>query len=139
MSVRKQPLNDEFKSFVRELRTQSTVPEQLLWSLLRNRRLAGLKFRRQHPIAPYVVDYYCTDTHLVVELDGLSHEGRFVYDARRTAYLESLGNRVFRVSNDDVLSDLEAVGLGVARAAGIDVEAWMSGRWKPGDEARRGG
>jgi very-short-patch-repair endonuclease len=111
----------------RQLRTNSTKPENLLWNVLRNRNVAGLKFRRQFPIGPYFVDFACTETKLVVELDGESHEGRVEYDARRTNYLESLGFHVFRVTNDDVLDDVEAVAIGIAKAGGIDVVAWLNG------------
>jgi very-short-patch-repair endonuclease len=57
-------------------RQNPTKPEQLLWSILSGRKLGGLKFRRQHPIEPYIVDFYCADAKLIVELDGESHNGR---------------------------------------------------------------
>ena len=82
-------------------------------------RLARLKFRRQHPIGPFVVDFYCHDVRLVVEVDGMSHDGRGPEDRRRTAFLEGrAGLRVLRVSNDDVLRDPEAVAMAILRAAG---------------------
>ena len=59
-----------------QLRPNSTFPEQLLWSVLRGRQLRGLRFRRQHPIEPYVVDFYCAAARLAIELDGESHDGR---------------------------------------------------------------
>jgi very-short-patch-repair endonuclease len=94
----------------RELRVNSTVPERILWGLLRGRRLAGAKFRRQHAVGPYVVDFYCRSHRLVVELDGRSHEDRGVPDEQRQNYLESVaGLRVVRIDNDDILRDPESV------------------------------
>ena len=78
-------------NLARELRRDSTFPERLLWSRLRNRGLFGLKFRRQHPIGPFVIDFYCRESSLAVELDGRSHEGRESYDDARTDWLESQG------------------------------------------------
>jgi len=91
----------------RQLRHDSNWPERIVWGVLRGGRLGGLKFRRQHPIGPYVVDFYCHDVQLVVEVDGASHEDRLAHDRKRTAYLEQQGLRVFRVTNQDVLGDSE--------------------------------
>ena len=85
------------------------MPERLLWKRLRDGRCAKFKFRRQHPLGPYVLDYYCAVAHSVVELDGRSHEGRGVADDARQAYLERLGLRVLRFTNDQVLADLDGV------------------------------
>ena len=114
----------------RELRSRGTIPERILWNVLKNRQVAGLKFRRQVPIGEYVVDYLCADASLIVELDGMSHEGRQGYDAKRTEFLRLLGYTMFRVTNDEVLDDVEAVAIGIARAAGVDVVAWLNGRSK---------
>ena len=80
-----------------------------LWLLLKNRNVAGYKFRRQHPIAPYIVDFVCIEKRLIVELDGGQHAEQFVADAERTAYLESKGYRIVRFWNNDVLKQTEAV------------------------------
>lgn len=104
------------------LRRESTAPEQLLWSILCRRQLGGLKFRRQHPIEPYVVDFYCASAKLVVELDGDSHEGRQSYDHQRTKHLEKLGLKIVRVTNDDVIHHIEGVGCFIVREAGISVD-----------------
>ena len=117
----------------RELRSRGTIPERILWNVLKNRQVAGLKFRRQVPIGEYVVDYLCAEASLIVELDGMSHEGRQGYDTKRTKFLQSLGYTVFRVTNDEVLDDVEAVAVGIARAAGVDVVAWLNGRCKAED------
>ncbi|MEX2285858.1 MAG: DUF559 domain-containing protein [Planctomycetaceae bacterium] len=101
-----------------ELRLDSTFPERLLWSRLRSKRLAGFKFRRQHIIGPFVVDFYCADAKLVVELDGRSHDHRSKQDDQRTEYLHEQGLSVVRYFNDEVLDDVDAVAEDIARRAG---------------------
>jgi very-short-patch-repair endonuclease len=100
-----------------DLRRKSPQPEQILWSILCRRKLGGLKFRRQHPIEPYIVDYYCASAKLVVELDGESHEGRQSYDKDRAQHLCNLGLKVVRVMNDDVLNNLDGVAEFILRKA----------------------
>jgi very-short-patch-repair endonuclease len=87
----------------------------MLWSLPSGRKLDGLKFRRQHPIEPYIVDYYCADERLVVELDGKSHNETAEYDSQRSKFLAGLGLTVMRVTNDDVVTNLEGVAEGILR------------------------
>ena len=122
---------DEQTEFARQLRSTSPVPERILWNLLRNRQVAGLRFRRQIPVGPYCVDFICSSAKLVVELDGMSHDGRQQQDAERTAFLNEQGLRVFRVTNEDVLNDVESVAIAIAREAGVDVVAWLNGKWSP--------
>ncbi len=105
----KPQLPTRVKSRARELRRRMTMPERLLWSRLRGRRLNGLKFKRQHPIGRYVADFFCHEKRLVVELDGMSHDGRRSEDASRTARLERTGLCVVRVTNDQAMRDLDAV------------------------------
>jgi len=93
----------------RTLRRESTFPERLLWSRLRHQLCGGLNFRRQQPLGEYVVDYFCPSAHLVVELDGMSHEGRSGEDRKREEALRVLGMRVIRFTNDEVLKDLDGV------------------------------
>ena len=102
----------------KRLRKEATFPERLLWGKLRSHRLDGLKFRRQHPLGPYVLDFYCAEAHLAVEVDGYSHFGRIKEDARRTRYLESCGLKVVRFGNDDVLKRIDTVLATIAREAG---------------------
>ena len=80
--------------------------EAILWQALRNRRLGGHKFRRQHPVGPFILDFYCHEESLVVEVDGGVHAGRSAADAQRQRALESVGVRFVRVSADLVESDL---------------------------------
>jgi very-short-patch-repair endonuclease len=92
----------------RELRRDATDTERRLWSALRDRRLRGYRFRRQHPIGDFIVDFACTSHRLIVEADGGQHadsEG----DHRRTAWLESDGWRVLRFWNNDALANTEGV------------------------------
>ena len=111
-------LSEKMKSHCRELRHDSTVPERILWGLLRNRRLAGMKFRRQQTIGPFIVDFYCADMKLVIEVDGESHSGRLGEDQKRQSFLERNGLRVIRFTNEDVLGNLEGVGLEILRCTG---------------------
>ena len=104
----------------RRLRKESTFPEKLLWGGLRHGRLVHVKFRRQHPIGPYVADFYCHTAQLIIELDGDSHDGRAAEDRKREVYLNSKGYRVMRFLNDDVLQDLDSVLIAIARAVGVD-------------------
>jgi very-short-patch-repair endonuclease len=103
----------------RRLRQEATPAEQVMWEAVRNRRLDGLKFRRQYAIGPYVLDFCCTERRLVVELDGSVHDepDRAPYDAGRTEDLAAYGYRVIRFRNDAVFTDLEAVLDQIRRAA----------------------
>ncbi len=93
----------------RALRKEQTDAETRLWSLLRDRRLGGWKFRRQHPIPPYVTDFYCHEGRLVIEVDGGQHGEQRRYDEQRTAHLESKGLRVLRFWNNEILDRIEPV------------------------------
>lgn len=99
----------------RALRTQSTDAERALWRILRGRQLDGLKFRRQHPIPPYTVDFFCAAAMLVIELDGSQHST--TTDAARTSFLESKGFQVLRFWNNEVLTQIEAVAEAILNAA----------------------
>jgi len=96
--------------FARALRRQETRAEQLLWRKLRGRQIDGWKFRRQVPHRPYVLDIYCADAGLAIEVDGMQHlDDRAQYDAERTAYLEREGVRVLRFWNSEVSETLTGV------------------------------
>jgi very-short-patch-repair endonuclease len=116
----RQPIDHDLQTHrARELRKNSSYLERRLWSILRDRRLANLKFRRQVPIGQYIVDFLCIEHRLIVELDGDSHNERGKYDFRRQSILEANGYRVLRVSNDDVLHHLDGVGEAILKACGI--------------------
>jgi very-short-patch-repair endonuclease len=97
------------------LRREMTDAERRLWSALRNRGLDGAKFRRQQPIGPYVADFVCQEGRLIVEADGGQH-AESVSDVRRTAFLESLGYRVLRFWNNEILNNLDGVAQVIADA-----------------------
>ncbi|MBA3787594.1 MAG: DUF559 domain-containing protein [Actinobacteria bacterium] len=88
----------------RALRRSSTPAEQALWNLLRGRRVDGAKFRRQQPLGPYFVDFFCQEARLVVEADGAHHFPPPEHDIARDAFLRAVGITVLRVSNHDVLA-----------------------------------
>jgi very-short-patch-repair endonuclease len=93
----------------RELRTNSTDAERRLWQKLKRRQVAGVKFRRQQPIGPYIVDFVCLERRVVVEVDGGQHSEQLHQDERRSQWLESQGYRVLRFWNNDVLANTEVV------------------------------
>ncbi|MFA5973792.1 MAG: endonuclease domain-containing protein [Lentimicrobiaceae bacterium] len=95
----------------KELRKSQTEAEKALWGVLRSRRCGGLKFRRQHPIKDFILDFYCHEYLLGIEVDGSVHENDVAneYDLNRTAELESLGITIIRFKNEEVLTDLSEV------------------------------
>ena len=100
------------------MRREPTRAEDRLWQRLRNRQASGLKFRRQHAIGRFIVDFYCAEARLVVEVDGAVHEDTADEDAARQEFLESRGLRVLRFSNDEVSKSLDRVLRAVADTAG---------------------
>ena len=102
---------ERFKQRARTLRALQTNAEAKLWFALRNRRLARWKFRRQHMIEGYVVDFVTIEGKLIVEVDGATHstESEIAHDAKRTRTLESCGFLVMRVTNTDVYENLDGV------------------------------
>jgi very-short-patch-repair endonuclease len=96
---------EEEREWIRRLRVEGTEAEVALWQLLRNRKLIGCKFRRQVPIGRYVADFYCHERKLIVELDGGVHSDpdQQAHDQNRDAFLLSLGLRILRLSNEEVL------------------------------------
>ena len=86
-----------------------TDAEQMLWQRLRRRRIGGHRFRRQHPLGPYIVDFVCLEAQLVIEVDGSQHMDQEMDDAVRTQWLESRGFRVLRFWDNQVLGELAGV------------------------------
>jgi len=91
----------------RTLRRKMTLPEVVLWQKLRDGRLKGCRFRRQHPVGPYILDFYCPSARLAVEIDGAVHESvaQARHDVRRDRWLHDKGITVLRVAASDVLHD----------------------------------
>ena len=99
------------KEFRKELRSNLTPAEAVMWTALQKKQLEGRKFRRQHSIGKYIVDFYCPAEKLVIELDGAEHytlEGSD-YDGKRDSYISSFGIKVLRYENMDIYNNLEAV------------------------------
>ena len=96
----------EFNETAKDLRKKQTKVETILWRELRAGRLAGYKFRRQHVIKPYIVDFVCLKYHLIIELDGNHHQqaSHQHYDDKRTQFLSTLGYHVIRFRNEEVYS-----------------------------------
>ena len=100
------------------LRKDATDAERRLWLQLRDRRLQGFKFRRQRQIGKFIVDFVCLECKLVLEIDGGQHAEATKYDESRTAFLESLGYRVIRFWNNDVLANTDGVLEEILRVLG---------------------
>jgi len=117
---RQMKIPPELLHHARELRGHMTDAELLMWRLLRGRRFCGLKFRRQHPVGNYILDFYCREVSLAIELDGGGHndEGAREYDEERTRFLNEAGIRVLRFWNHDVLMNTETVLEAIYFAAG---------------------
>lgn len=104
-------LDPQLLIFAKSMRHTATDAENLMWKILRAKRFMNLKFRRQHVIKPYIVDFYCHEIGLVIELDGSQHGADEIkeYDAERTKSLEALGLTVVRYWNHDVLRRTDEV------------------------------
>ncbi|MGO4407799.1 endonuclease domain-containing protein [Bosea sp. RAF48] len=111
-------MTSERRQFARQLRQPSTRQEDALWSLLRNRQLDGLKFRRQVPLLAYTVDFICIDRKLIVEIDGRQHSWERDYDAVRTAEIERHGFKLVRFSNAEVMDSRDDVLATIRTAIG---------------------
>jgi very-short-patch-repair endonuclease len=108
------PRRTQFKrGFAKVLRANPTDAERRLWRLLRTKQLGGLRFRRQQPVGPYIVDFFCPAAKLVVELDGDQHgaDENISYDTARSRWLEARGYKVLRFANGEALkeSTLDAI------------------------------
>jgi very-short-patch-repair endonuclease len=102
---------EDLTALARELRRRQTEAERTLWSRLRNRQLEGVKFRRQQPVGPFIVDFACLERKIVVEIDDGQHadEDMLESDQARTRWLEGAGYRTLRFWNSDVLRNVEGV------------------------------
>jgi very-short-patch-repair endonuclease len=102
----------------RDLRRNATRAEAMLWASLRKAQVEGKKFRRQHSIGPYIVDFYCPESRLIVELDGAVHTGLLAHerDERRTEFLAKLGMEILRFENEEVFYNRERVVLAIRAA-----------------------
>jgi len=103
--------NNEIKRKRQRLRNESPRAEQLLWLNLKGKQLHGFKFRRQYSIGPFIVDFYCPDLRLAIEVDGDSHfeEGAEEYDKRREKYIKRSDIKFLRFTNSDIYKNMEGV------------------------------
>ena len=101
------PYNPKLKERARELRKAGNLPEVLFWNEVKNRQFKGYDFDRQKIIGNYIVDFYCTNCNVVIEIDGSSHDEKQEYDAERDAYLESLGLTVIHIPVEDVMKRIK--------------------------------
>jgi len=101
----------------RSLRKHATIPERVLWDALRDRRLDGWKFRRQHPIGQFVIDFFCREKAVAIEVDGEVHDEieRASHDLERSRYLEMRGISILRFTNRQVIDDLPGVLLEIRK------------------------
>ena len=103
-------IDPQLLAFSKSMRHTATDAEHLMWQILRAKRFMNLKFRRQHVTQPHIVDFYCHEIGLVIELDGSQHgtDDAIEYNAERTKFLEALGLTVVRYWNHDVLGRMDA-------------------------------
>ena len=104
-------ISRDVKERARYMRKNLTPAESILWQRLRRKQVGGLRFRRQHPIGRFIVDFYCAEVKLVIEVDGAVHfqPGHDEYDAARQGFLEQLGLNVLRFDNAQVLRETDKV------------------------------
>ncbi|AFZ24926.1 hypothetical protein Cylst_2729 [Cylindrospermum stagnale PCC 7417] len=100
---------EKLKPLARQMRRESTPAESLLWQKLKNKQILGFKFRRQHVIDRFIVDFYCNEARLIIEVDGGIHDYTQAEDGIRQEFLEGLGLRVVRFRNEDILEGIEGV------------------------------
>lgn len=101
------PFNPRLKQYARELRKAGNLSEVLFWQQVHKGKFMGYDFDRQKIIGNYIVDFYCSNCQVIVEIDGSSHDNKQEYDAKRDAYLISLGLEVIHITTRDVLDNLE--------------------------------
>jgi very-short-patch-repair endonuclease len=101
--------NSELKVKRQELRRNQTESEKLVWAKLRNRQLGGFKFFRQYSVGPYILDFYCPEIKIAMEIDGGQHEENKNYDNQRTIYLRQKEIEVLRFWNNDVVHNIDGL------------------------------
>ena len=109
VTMSKLPYNDDLKQKARQLRKAGNLSEVLLWQQLKGKQLLGLSFDRQKVIGNYIVDFYCSERKIIIEIDGESHNEKAEYDGLRDGYLQGLGLAVVRILDIDVKKNLQGV------------------------------
>ncbi|NOQ68024.1 DUF559 domain-containing protein [Patescibacteria group bacterium] len=113
------PYNSKLKQIARNLRNNSTLSEVLLWQHLRGKKMKGYDFHRQKPIGNYIVDFFCNDLMLAIEIDGISHDDKINKDVKRQKQIESFGISFLRFNDIDVKKNIEGVV--------VAIEGWIDG------------
>ena len=107
----------EQKEYRKALRNNMTPAEATLWRALKGRGAGGIKFRRQQSIGSFILDFYCPEYRIGIELDGASHDYKYEYDEKRTKYLREQGIRILRFSNQQVFTSIQGVVAEIVSAA----------------------
>lgn len=109
--MNREKIPEQILEFARNMRKSPTGAEALLWTNLRNKKINGLKFRRQHPVEGFILDFYCNEVKLGIEIDGKVHEGseQKKYDDARSQYLNEFGIKIIRFTNEEVLHAMNEV------------------------------
>lgn len=111
------PYDPKLKQIAKNLRNNSTLSEVLLWQHLKSKKMKGYDFHRQKPLGNYIVDFFCNDLMLAIEIDGISHDEKIANDKKRQKHLESLGIIFLRFNDLDVKRNIEGVLL--------EIEKWI--------------
>jgi very-short-patch-repair endonuclease len=109
MANRIRGISPKIQEAAKQLRKNLTPAESLLWQKLRSKQLDGLKFRCQHPVGSFILDFYCPALKLVIEIDGKSHQNQQEYDQARTDQLSYYGYHVVRFTNEEIFQDVDKV------------------------------
>ena len=136
MGKKKSP-NQNATSRAGELRQDTTRSEGLLWSILRSRQLSGLKFRREHPIVGWYVDFACVEKMLVVEVDGGYHDEIVNEDIEKDKTLRDLGWNVLRYTSEEVEEDAELVARAITAELGLEFELRPRSKTKSGSHWKK--
>ena len=132
MSEQQLPYNPALKQRARELRKAGNLSEVLFWRAVKNKQLNDLDFDRQRVIGNYIVDFYCHEQALVIEIDGSSHDDKKAYDQIRDEYLQALGLRVLHVQDVDVKQNLAGVVELVREQLDFNSPSWGRGAQRAG-------
>lgn len=120
------------RDFARNLRKEQTSTEKTVWKLLRNRRYLEQKFRRQHVIEGFVVDFFCCEHNLAIEIDGGIHKNRKGYDDIRQSLIESKGIRFIRITNEEIERDPQMLYTKIKQAIDRDYDRIPLSLWERG-------
>ena len=113
----RKPVSPKLRQYARNMRKEPTDAEAVLWNILRDKKLEGMRFRRQHPIENYIVDFICLEERLIVEVDGSQHAEN-AYDEKRDVNLQELGFTVLRFWNDEIIKNSDDMAQMILTKAG---------------------